>query len=334
MSLSEDYNELNELLSNPPTLKDRQKKQVSDSCSCESPCEGEQGKKFAQGYVQWSTSDGINFIPSSDTQKTLLPGVYEIRQSPSIGIYFEKIPTKTEGLIRFPDTNSDLVVHEIQKFWTRQEYFSKYGLSYKRGILLYGPPGGGKSCTVQLIMADVVHRGGIVLNFCHPSLFMEGVRALRQVQPDTPVVTAMEDIDSILEHYSESSVLNILDGVTEVNWMVFLATTNYPERLGSRIINRPSRFDKRFKIGHPSAESRRLYFEHLIGNDDPTALGIDIKRWVKDTAHLSIAHLRELFIAVVILNDSYEQALEILQSMKEKVDVDDDDNKIGFTRRD
>lgn len=290
----------------------------------------EEEEDFVKSYVHWTTSDGRIFIPAAKTTPKLTPGVYEIGSSQSIGLYFEKIPVKTEGLLRFPETNSDRVVSEIQKFWDREDLFKEYELTYKRGILLYGPPGSGKSCTIQLIMEDVVNRDGIVVKFTDPYLYIDGVRVLRQIEENIPVVTIMEDIDSTLEVYNESEILNILDGVNEVRKTVFLATTNYPEKLGARIVNRPSRFDKRFRIGYPSAASRRMYFEHILRGKSAKELGIDIDRWVKDTDHMSIAHLKELFVAVVILGDSYEEAIKTLQSMKEYLEDKEYDNEIGF----
>lgn len=292
--------------------------------------------QVTQSYSQWTTSNGRVFVPASITKNKLPPGVYEIDSSPNIGLYFEKIPVKTEGLLRFPDTNSDKVVDEIQRFWTLEEKFKEYSLAYKRGILLWGPPGSGKSCTLQLIMADVIKRGGIVVKFDDPYLFIDGMRVLRRIQPDTPVVVMLEDIDSIIKMYNESEVLNILDGVNETHRMVFLATTNYPEELGHRIVNRPSRFDKRFKIGFPSAASRKMYFEHLIGGKKKVKeLGIDLKRWVEDTDKFSIAHLKELFIAVHILGDNYEEAVKTLQSMREDIDTRESDDMMSniFTGR-
>lgn len=283
------------------------------------------------GYVQWSSSDGKMFIPSSKTQDKLTPGVYEIMSSPNIGIYFEKIPVLTTGLLRFPETNSESVVEEIQKFWKKEHLFKQYKLTHKRGIILWGPPGSGKSCTIQLIMRDVVEREGVVIKFTQPWLFCEGIRKFREIQPDTPVVVLMEDIDSILEVFNESEVLNILDGVNQIDKAVFLATTNYPEKLGARIINRPSRFDKRFKIGHPNAESRRIYFEYILGPKNVD--NFNVKQWVKDTKDFSIAHLKELFTAVVILGDSYESALKSLRLMREaKPDSSEDEQKrkMGF----
>ena len=199
----------------------------------------------------------------------------------------------------------------------------------------------GKSCTIQLVCKDVIERGGVVIKFGVPDLFKEGIRYFREIQSETPCVVLMEDIDSTLEMYNESEVLNILDGVDECTKTVFLATTNYPADLGERIMNRPSRFDKRFKIGFPTAEARQLYFEYLIQNnekDDESVpesvkdMKIDIKKWVKDTKGFSVSHLKELFIAVVILGDEYKDAVETLQTM---MDVGSDVEKeetggVGF----
>lgn len=293
------------------------------------------------GLAQWSTNDGKLFFPTSKSTNLLYPGVYEIRMNPSKGLYFNRVPTKAESLLKFPDSNSDKVLNEIEKFWSREELFKHYGLSYKRGIMLWGPPGTGKSSTVQLVCKDVIDRKGVVIKFGVPDLFKEGIRCFREIQPNTPCVVLMEDLDSILEIYNESEVLNILDGVDECTRMVFLATTNYPGELGDRIMNRPSRFDKRFRIGFPSEEARRLYFEYLIQNNEkdnknvPKSvkdMKIDVDKWVKDTEGFTISHLKELFIAVVILGDNYEDAIETLQTMIEvgnKVEREEGGN-MGF----
>jgi hypothetical protein len=280
--------------------------------------------------IQWTTSNNKIFVPASYTCKTLTPGVYEVKSSPNIGTYFEKIPIKTEGLIRFPQTNIEKVVKEIELFWSKEDIFREYGLSYKRGIMLWGPPGSGKSCTIQLVMADVINRNGIALKFTYPTLFLEGVRLIREIEKEKPIVVLMEDIDSTLDQYGDTEVLNILDGVDRVEKIVFLATTNYPEKLGHRILNRPSRFDKRFKIGYPNEVSRMIYLKHLIGNRN---LNIDLEQWVGDTDKFSLAHLKELFIAVVIIGDSYEAAIKTLRSMKEHIDSEDDNEEfIGFRK--
>lgn len=285
-------------------------------------------KEKPRTYIQW-TRDGDIYFPAGKTVDRLTPGVYEIQTSPQ-GIYFEKIPVKTEGLLVFPDTNSKLICGEIEKFWNREHIFREYDLAHKRGILLWGPPGSGKSCTLQLIMADVIGRGGVVFKFSHPGVFEEGLRIFRRIQPDTPIVVTMEDIDSLIRNYCESDILNILDGVNHVDKVVFLATTNYVNELGARIVNRPSRFDKRFKIGMPGKETRRIYLDHIIGRNNVKRLNVDLDRWVEDTDGFSLAHLKELFVAVVILEDDYKQAIRTLSRMKERIDDRESEEKMGF----
>jgi DNA replication protein DnaC len=53
-------------------------------------------------------------------------------------------------------------------------------LTYKRGIILWGPPGSGKSSTIQIIMKDVVERDGIVIRFGNPSIFTDGMRRFKR----------------------------------------------------------------------------------------------------------------------------------------------------------
>jgi hypothetical protein len=285
----------------------------------------------APGYSQWTTSDDQIFVPAGSTRVVLPSGVYEICQSNTLGTYFEKVTVKTTDLVRFPDSNSDRVIKEIRLFWESKEKFLRFKMPYKRGICLWGPPGSGKSCTVQFVMQDVVDRKGVVLKFSHPDLFLRGYRIVREIQKETPIVVIMEDIDAILEDWNESSVLNILDGaVDEVENVIFLATTNYPEKLGARVINRPSRFDRRFKIGFPTEEARQLYFEHLFKSYDLEKSEIDVDKWVADTNEMSIAHLRELFVAVIILGNEYDEAVAILKSMDANISSDQDGNGGGL----
>jgi hypothetical protein len=281
--------------------------------------------------VQWTTADAKRFLPASSTATTLTPGLYDISQNPVQGVYFERIPVKTEGILRFPHTSSDKVLDEIEMFWKKGARFERYSLPHKRGIMLWGPPGSGKSCTIQLVMADVIARGGIGIRFNHPALFSAGFRIFREIQPPTPVVILMEDLDSIVEAFNESEVLNILDGTESMERVIFLASTNYPERLGPRIINRPSRFDRRYKIGHPTPESRRIYLEHLmsLGGDSNEPL-VELEKWVAETEGFSFAHLKELFVAVVILEDPYQQVLVTLRKMREHISSGSDREGIGL----
>lgn len=290
-------------------------------------------KKEINGNTQWSTNNNINYIACPQTVNKLPPGVYDLVYKNEV-LTFEKVPVHTDDIIRFPDSVVDDILNEITTFWEKESYYHQYNLVFKRGLLLWGPPGGGKSCTIQLIIKDIIERKGVCINFNGVSQFKTGMRNLRQIEPETPVVVLMEDIDSIIEYEGETEVLNILDGVCQFNKVLFLATTNYPEKLGKRIINRPSRFDKRINITFPNADSRRLYFANLINKYDQK---IDVDKWVEDTKDLTFAHLKEIFVSVVILGHDYDETLKELESMKVAVSSDDyekimekAEKKLGF----
>ena len=265
------------------------------------------------GYVQWTSPDGTRYFPAGAVQKQLPPGYYEVN-SGMMGLYFSAQPVKTESLLRFPDSSSDKIIEEIEKFWDMEHRFRESNIPYKRGILLYGPPGGGKSCTIRLAVENLVkNRAGVVIDWPGVGLFKEGLEVLRAIHPTMPLITLMEDVDAILRRSSESEVLNVLDGMYGVDKVIFLATTNYPEQLGSRIMNRPSRFDKRMLIGMPNAVAREMYLRTKKLADE------EVRRWTRDTDGFSIAHLKELYVANKILGDSYDSSLRTLRKMKNSV---------------
>jgi hypothetical protein len=268
------------------------------------------GEFIMGNYVQWSTGDGQTFFPAGKVVKELPPGYYSIESSMQ-GLYFKQKKPKSESLLRFPDAGSDMVIEEIENFWGLEDNFRDEGLPYKRGIIMYGPPGSGKTCTLRIVVENLIkEHEGIVFDFPGASMFKEGYPVLRQIHPDLPVVVLMEDVDAILGGYDESETLNLLDGMHDIDKVVFLATTNYPEKLGARIMNRPSRFDKKVFVGMPNEDSRKIYLESRLNDKD------EIDKWVGDTEGFSIAHLKELYVANKLLGDSYPQALSTLKDMR------------------
>ena len=263
------------------------------------------------GYTQW-TNIGDRFFPAGDVVKTLPPGYYSLDSSMTQGLYFQTKKTKSEELVKFPDSHSDAVLEEINKFWALEGKFREADIPYKRGMMLYGPPGSGKTCTIRLAIDSLVNEhDGIVIDFPGTYLFKDGYPVLREINEGLPLVVLMEDMDAILRQSNESDVLNLLDGIFDIDRTIFLATTNYPEQLGGRILNRPSRFDKKFFIGMPSAEAREVYIRTKFKDDDDK----QITRMVEDTDGMSIAHIKELYVAHKILGDTYENSIQTLRDM-------------------
>lgn len=264
-------------------------------------------------FSLWQVLPNGRFRPGARTQKTLPAGAYHLA-SDDRGLYLQHMRILSDDIIELPEACHMRALSGIRKFWKSQDRYRKHGLIYKRGVLLWGPAGGGKTVTAQLLMNEIVRsHDGLVLMCEQPKTCVEAIIAIRMIEPLRQLVVVMEDIDEIVLQYGEHALLALLDGEYQIANVVFVATTNYPERLGARIVNRPSRFDERIKIGMPSAESRRVYLRKTMGD---VPLLADLQQWVADTEGLSIAHLRELVVAVVCLEQPYEEVIERLRSME------------------
>jgi len=271
-----------------------------------------------KNYYQWSSINGSKFLPTGKTIKILTPGLYDVffdNRSQKYGL--NKIEFTTDELYKLYDKETESILHEIQKFWSSKEIYKKYKLIYKRGILLHGEPGCGKSGIIQLCTEHLIRElKGIVINIKNAAMiegFLKIIPNLRQIEPNRPLIVILEDIDSIItdDKYVTSQILNILDGITQYNNIVYIASTNYPEKLADRITNRPGRFDKRYHISLPSKEVRLEYLKRKIKDEK-----IDIKKWVLDTEDMSLSHIKELLISVLIVGTPYDDAIEYLKSLK------------------
>jgi SpoVK/Ycf46/Vps4 family AAA+-type ATPase len=291
-------------------------------------------------YVAWVKVGERAFFPIGHEEKfDVIPeGVYEILYNNQRGYYLSRKEVNLDELFNLRDSQQEEVLKDIQKFWAQKEQFKKYGFIYKRGILLYGPPGSGKSSIINLIAEEVVTKLKGVVIYLNSSddlvRFQAIMPILRQIEPDKQVLCVMEDLETFTAYKDlETQLLQTLSGANQMDNIVFLATTNYPEKLEERILNRPSRFDRRYEIGHPSTEVRREYFKRKLTPEDLAT--IDLERWVKETEELSLAHLGEIVKSVCALGNSFEETMELLEKMKKKISSHDFDNKkseVGFKR--
>jgi hypothetical protein len=273
--------------------------------------ESENAKKNT-GLTQYaSLNGGAGFMPTSLTVDRLPPDCYYLSQTMNGDIVFLGQKIITDKLLRLPDSRSDEVVAEVEKFWTLKSTFKEFGFAHKRGFLLFGPPGSGKTSTVAIIMNDMISKGGIVVIGDNPGLLAKGLATLRTIESERPVVVIMEDIDATIQRWGETEVLALLDGESQIENVVYIATTNYPEKLDGRITNRPSRFDRIVKIGMPNAAARELYIRSRL--DHTVRDNFDL---VKETEGLSIAHIKELIISVYCQGNGVKDTLDRLAKMK------------------
>ena len=292
-------------------------------------------KKMNKNLYQYGVN-GNEYIPCGQTAKTLPPGIFIITMNRNGDWVFKEEKVDIYDLIRFEDSVSDEIMREFQSFWDRKEEYDKRKEPHKRGYLFCGPPGGGKTCIIRQLMDSFVKQGNIVFLFNH--IPIDGIKAFKEVENNRKIMLVIEDIDALLKYdEDEQALLQLLDGGIQHSNTVIIATTNYPENLPDRIINRPSRIDRIVEIDMPTREMREIYINKkaLKVKDE------DIKKWLDDTKNFSFAHIKELIMSVEIYDIPYKEALERINMMRKKqiksnkwqkkLDGKDEKSTMGFS---
>lgn len=160
-----------------------------------------------------------------------------------------------------------------------REWYRKHGIPFRRGYLLHGPPGTGKTSLVAA-MATYLRRRVHKVSLVAPRLSDDSLHcAINNVH--APAIVVMEDIDSLFSKHREkkddffvtfSGLLNAIDGVGDCSkGVVFVFTTNHPERLDPALV-RKGRVDRKFLIGRCSRSMCERMFLRFYP-DHPTEAG-------------------------------------------------------------
>ena len=289
-------------------------------------------------YNRWLKTGNI-YVPARDTVDvpTLASGTYTVFQDQNTGqLKAEAFNLSTDELYYLPNNKINTVVEEITSFWGKAEKFKQYKVKHKRGILFMGPQGMGKTSLVNLLVASILERDGLVFyvnSVAELFLYIEFAnKCLRGIEPNRPVITVFEDIDKYMDGSGvESTLLNFLDGSDSLDHHVTLATTNRLDHLNDLLL-RPSRFDWLVEVDKPSVEVRKVFF--VRKGLEPSVAA----KWAKDTDGYSIAEMKELFSSVVLLEIDYEQVKDKLKKQKDEVGTQTFKKKakkgIGFLDRD
>jgi hypothetical protein len=260
---------------------------------------------------QWMIA-GVNTFKVCGRTTDILPaGAYTVGTDNCGNPVFQGRDLQVDELIHFPDSLPAKVQGEIKKFWAMGERFSRYGFLHRRGYLLYGKQGCGKSSLIHQIVSDVIADGHLAFFCQYPNNFIYCMQKFREVEPQRPIVCVFEDIDAIIQHYGDADLLQWLDGNHQVDKAVNLATTNYPEKLDRRIVSRPRRFDRILRIDAPEAKLREAYFARKVPDLSPAELA----KWVELSDGLPFAALAELVISVCCLGNELEEAAKLLKSL-------------------
>jgi SpoVK/Ycf46/Vps4 family AAA+-type ATPase len=286
--------------------------------------------------THWSELNDNEFLPAYPVINTIPSGFYDVVWNSGVQQFtLKNSKLNIDELFELPSKEIEEILTDIDNFWLNNERYKTYGFTHKRGILMYGEPGCGKSGLINLITKRLIKNNGLVININDENSmdgYLQIIPKLRNIEPNRPIIVIIEDIDGIAGTNSRdvSRVLNLLDGNKQISNVVYIATTNYPERLEERITNRPSRFDRRFKIDPPNREVRESYIKNKLTKEDLEK--INIQEWLDETEGLSLSHLKELIISVIVTGREFNNVIGELNNLKIKPSVKYT-SEVGFGKK-
>ena len=197
---------------------------------------------------------------------------------------------------------------EVVEPFKHPEKFKKYKLSFPNGILLYGPPGCGKTFIARKLTEEI---GCTFLEISHADIsspYIHGTTGLigdifKKAKKQAPCIIFIDEISGLVPRrdrldgsgfHKEEEVNEFLTQLNDAreNRVLVVGATNYPERIDPAIL-RSGRMDKKIKVPLPDLEAREQVFKiHLEGR--PLSEDINYKRLAEATKSKDISSGRNI----------------------------------------
>ena len=171
------------------------------------------------------------------------------------------------------------VISDVKGFLDSAKWYYDRGIPYRRGYLLYGPPGSGKSSFIRALAGELDYNIAM-LNLSERGLTDDRLNHLLTIIPRRTLVL-LEDADAAFgnrrtqtdedgyrgANVTFSGLLNALDGVASAEERIVFLTTNYVDRLDSALI-RPGRVDMAVRLGEATRWQMAKLWDRFYGEFD------------------------------------------------------------------
>lgn len=204
------------------------------------------------------------------------------------------------------------------------EEYKEYGITIPNGMLLYGPPGCGKTFFAKKFAEEVgfnfMVKTPADLKSRYVNATQENIKKMfDEAYENAPTIIFIDEINELvpdrnsnIHEMSESAVNEMLSQMdrTGEKGVFVIGATNLPQKIDTAIL-RAGRLEKRFYVGPPDLSARKLLFEKLLQNRKALDFGIDYEKLAKLTENYISADIQ------FIIDDAARKALQ----MHEKISM-------------
>jgi len=215
-----------------------------------------------------------------------------------VEVEFHSLPEITRDKIILPEGLLMRIERQSVDATKYREALLESKRRLKRGLLLHGAPGTGKTLTAMYLASQMKERTVIIMTGRALGMLEQSCAMARGLQPAMVII---EDVDLIGEERTQQKgcatpllfeLLNEMDGLSDDCDVMFLLTTNRPDILEPALAARPGRIDQAFEVPLPDADCRRRLFE-LYSQGMKVEVD-DMEPFIKRTDGASAAFINEL----------------------------------------
>lgn len=220
----------------------------------------------------------------------------EIETRARIRVDFKRTPPLAhEQLVLDPKT-WPIVEHSLVSLMRNREQFQKVGVTLKRGLLLFGPPGTGKSLMCRYVGSLLPE---VTTIYCAGTALHQIGSIFNLAKFFKPAIVVLEDVDLVFSgrdinvHASAlGDLFDHVDVIADHEPIAMILTSNAIDRLEAALKDRPGRISQCIYFGPPTSELRRRCIVSFLGPH--SSAHMDLEAVVGDTDGASQAFLKEL----------------------------------------
>ena len=216
-----------------------------------------------------------------------------------------------DDVILDPEMKQGLI-QDVQGFFDNRDLYGQYAVPWKRGIILHGVPGNGKTVSIKALINSLYARPDQVSSLyvksfdtkCNTEQY--SIRQIfQQARRCAPCLLIFEDLDSLVGDNIRSYFLNEVDGLESNDGILMIGSTNHLDKLDPAIAKRPSRFDRKYHFKLPGPNERILYAEYwrkkLMSRNQELEFPEEVCGIISElTEGFSFAYLEELFVMALL----------------------------------